>query len=350
MKSRYLSTLLLLLSLPSFAQSVLEPGFELIFDGKSLNGWDGDPTYWSVKDGALVGTVTPETLLDRNTFIIWRGGELADFDLRLEYRITDSGNSGINYRSVEVPGVPYAMRGYQTDVHGGDRYTGNVYEERGRTFLALRGQKTIVEPGEVAQVVEQFGAATELQAWVRKEDGWNDVRIVARGGRVQQYINGRLFADMVDGDPIAGRRKGLLGVQVHVGPPMTVEYRAIRVKHLGQAEIEPVAFDAMPARMSNSDVLPLMEAQVAGLLKPGPSEPVGGRTELAFLSRPRYVRGVETDLVLELDGVALKVPSVPVALQHLENQSEYSWELQWSGGAYRVTQVTRDGVSVYLAR
>jgi hypothetical protein len=349
MKLSYLFTLLLLLSLPALAQSVVEPGFERIFDGRSLAGWDGDPTYWSVEDGALVGTVTPETLLDRNTFIIWRGGELADFELRLEYRITDSGNSGINYRSVEVPGVPYAVRGYQADIHGGDMYTGNVYEERGRTFLALRGQKTIVEPGEVAQVVELFGAATDLQAWVRKQDGWNDVRIVARGGHVQQYINGRLFTEVIDNDQIAGRRKGLLGVQVHVGPPMKVEYRDIRVKHLGDAKIEPVGFDEMPGRMSNSDVLPLIETQVGALLKPGPNGAVGGRDELVIRSRPRYVRGLQTDLVLEVEGMALKIPAVPVALRNLENESEYSWELAWADGGYRVTRVTREGVSVYLA-
>lgn len=348
MKSRFLVTLILL-ALPGIAQDALEPGFERIFDGRTLADWDGDPTYWSVEDGSMVGTVTPETLLDRNTFIIWRGGELADFDLRLEYRITDSGNSGINYRSIEVPGVSYALRGYQTDIHGGDLYTGNVYEERGRTFLALRGQKTLVEPGEVARVVEYFGSAADLQSWVRKQDGWNDVRIVARGGRVQQYINGRLFADVIDNDVIAGRRKGLLGVQVHVGPPMKVEYRDIRVKRLGEADVEPVGFDEMPMRMSNSDVLPLVEAQVAGLLKPGPEGPVNGRTELVVHSRPRYVRGVETDLVLDLGELLLKVPAVPAALQHLENVSEYRFELQWSGEAYRVTRVTREGVSVYLA-
>jgi hypothetical protein len=113
--------LLSLISLPLGAQQALEPGCEAIFDGRSLAGWEGDPAYWSVADGALVGIVTPETVLERNTFIIWRGGEVADFDLRLEYRITDSGNSGINYRSIEVPDLPLAMRGYQADIDGGNR-------------------------------------------------------------------------------------------------------------------------------------------------------------------------------------------------------------------------------------
>ena len=80
-----------------------DSGFEPIFDGKSLNGWEGDPKFWRVENGALVGEITPETMIKCNTFIIWRGGATKDFELKLEYRITDGGNSGINYRSVELP-------------------------------------------------------------------------------------------------------------------------------------------------------------------------------------------------------------------------------------------------------
>ena len=76
-----------------------EDGFVRIFDGKTLDGWDGDPVYWSVKDGSIVGTITPETIVDRNTFLIWRGGTTGDFELKLEYKISEKGNSGINYRS-----------------------------------------------------------------------------------------------------------------------------------------------------------------------------------------------------------------------------------------------------------
>lgn len=326
----------------------VEPGFERIFDGKTLDGWDGDPTYWSVEDGALVGTVTPATLLDRNTFIIWRGSELADFELRLEYRITDSGNSGINYRSIEVPGVPYAMRGYQADLHGGDSYTGNVYEERGRTFLALRGQKTIIEPGSVAAVVERFGTAGDLQAFVRKEDGWNDSRIIARGQHIQQYFNGRLFAEVIDNDRTAGQQRGLLGVQVHVGPPMKVEFRNIRVKRLGNTGTELLPFDSLPERMSNSQVLSLIEDQVAALLAPGPKMPLDGRERLSVQSRPRYMRGAETDLILTVEGHSLKIPGVSEPLRHLDSESVYQFDLEWAGGAYRVTRTMRENDSLYL--
>src|SRR5262245_49265137 len=93
-----------------------EYGFVQIFNGKNLDGWEGDPTYWRVENGCLVGEVTPATLLKANTFIIWRGGAPRDFDLKVDYRITPGGNSGINYRSVILPGTNYGMRGYQADI------------------------------------------------------------------------------------------------------------------------------------------------------------------------------------------------------------------------------------------
>jgi len=341
--------LLSLICLPLRAQQPLEPGFEAIFDGRSLAGWEGDPTYWSVADGSLVGTVTPETLLKSNTFIMWRGGEVADFDLRLEYRISNSGNSGINYRSIEVPGAPFAMRGYQADIHGGDSYTGNVYEERGRTFLALRGQKTVLEPNQAATVVERFASPEDMQAYIRKEEGWNHVRIVAVGNHIQQWFNGRLFAELVDNDSTAGQRRGMIGVQVHVGPPMTVEYRNIRLKRLGETAAPIVPFERLPERQSNSDVQPLIEGEVAALLAPGPEAPLGGQMRLSVTSRPRYVRGAETDLVLNFEGRTLKVAAAPPALQQLAYPMEYDFDLEWDRGAYRITGVRLDGQPLYLA-
>jgi hypothetical protein len=114
-----------------------EPGFQSIFDGKTLAGWEGHPTYWRAENGALVGEITPATVIKSNTFIVWRGGRPKDFEPKLDYRITSGGNSGINYRSAIVPdpvtpGNAYAMRGYQFDLDGEKRYSGNNYEEKGR--------------------------------------------------------------------------------------------------------------------------------------------------------------------------------------------------------------------------
>jgi len=208
-----------------------ESGFDLIFDGKTLKGWEGDPKYWRVENGCLVGEVTPETLLKQNSFIIWRGGVTRDFELKVEYRVSAQGNSGINYRSVEVPGQPWAMKGYQADIEGQDRWTGQVYEERGRTFLALRGQITHATEGGKREIIASLGDAKELQARVKKED-WNQYHLIIRGNVLMHILNGQVMSEVVDDDVKERRFDGLLGVQVHVGPPMKIEYRNFRLKKL----------------------------------------------------------------------------------------------------------------------
>lgn len=208
-----------------------EEGFASIFDGRTLKDWDGDPTYWRVEDGCLVGEVTPETLLKRNSFIIWRGGRTADFELKLEYRISARGNSGINYRSEPVENVPHALRGYQADIDGANRYTGQNYEERGRTFLALRGDMSRVGPDGKSLVVGSVGDKDALTRFVHDGD-WNEVHLIVRGNTMIHMVNGRVMSVVVDDDPERRKFDGLLGVQVHVGPPMKVEYRHIRLKRI----------------------------------------------------------------------------------------------------------------------
>lgn len=205
-------------------------GFVPIFDG-TLKDWDGDPVYWRAGNGVLVGEVKPETLLKRNSFIIWRGGEVADFELKLEYRVSAQGNSGINYRSIEVPEVKWAMQGYQADIDGKDQWSGQNYEERGRQFLAYRGQSVILKPGSPPEISRALGDRAELQKKVLKED-WNQVHLIAKGNHLQHFTNGVLMAEVVDDDPEKRRLNGLLGVQVHVGPPMKIEYRKILLKKL----------------------------------------------------------------------------------------------------------------------
>jgi 3-keto-disaccharide hydrolase len=210
-----------------------EPGFQSIFDGKTLTGWEGDAKYWRVEGGSLVGEITPETVIKSNTFIVWRGGRPKDFELKLDYRITPEGNSGINYRSALVPDAvrpdnKFAMRGYQCDVDGRKRYVGNNYEEKGRLFLAVRGQLTRVVGGRPPVLVSALGDATELGTLVT--DDWNSVHIMARGNLLTHIVNGRVMSVVVDDDGANRPDDGLIGVQVHVGPPMKVEYRNIRLK------------------------------------------------------------------------------------------------------------------------
>ena len=221
--------------------------FVQIFDGKSLEGWKGDPTYWRVENGNLVGEVTPTTPLERNTFIIWQGGEPGDFELKAEFKITERGNSGINYRSVAVEGIPFALKGYQSDIDGRNRYTGQNYEERGRTTLAYRGEEVVINSpdnpsGSLRDHVKNnawsertvkgsLGDPESLGDLINTED-WNEIHLVVDGNRMRHYVNGVLMSEVIDNDSINGRSDGKLGVQVHVGPPMKVEYRNLRLKHL----------------------------------------------------------------------------------------------------------------------
>jgi hypothetical protein len=210
-----------------------EPGFQTIFDGKTLNGWEGDPNYWRVSDGAMVGEITPTTIVRSNTFIIWRGGSPADFELKVDYRITSGGNSGINYRSVVVPDkvTPenrFALRGYQCDIDGQKRYTGNNYEEKGRLFLAVRGQVTRVIGTRPPIVLASAGEEKDLSALIT--DDWNAVHLIARGNILMHHVNGHLMTTVIDDDAKGRTMQGLLGVQVHVGGPMKVEYRNWRLK------------------------------------------------------------------------------------------------------------------------
>lgn len=213
-----------------------EPGFKSIFDGKTLNGWEGDSKYWRVADGSMIGEITPETLIKSNTFIIWRGGTVKDFELKVDYRFSEQGNSGINYRSVVVadpvtPANRYAMRGYQCDLDAKNRYTGNNYEEKGRLFLALRGQMTRVTGTHIPVVVSSVGEDKELSAAVPLQ-AWNTVHLIVKGNVLTHIINGRVMAVTIDDDAKGRMMEGLIGVQVHVGPPMKVEYKNWRLKPL----------------------------------------------------------------------------------------------------------------------
>lgn len=209
-----------------------ENGFESIFDGKTLAGWEGDPTYWRVSEGLMTGEITPETIIKSNTFIIWQGGTLEDFELKVDFRITAAGNSGINYRSVVVPDkvTPanrFAMRGYQCDIDGKNRYTGNNYEEKGRLFLAQRGDVTHVTGTRKPVVLSRLGENSELARVVT--DGWNSVHLIVRGNVLLHNVNRQLMSMVIDDDPNRARQ-GQIGVQVHAGPPMKVEYRNWRLK------------------------------------------------------------------------------------------------------------------------
>lgn len=206
-----------------------EKGFTAIFNGVSLEGWEGDPTYWRVEEGQIIGEVTPETILKRNSFLIWRGGAPGDFELKLEYKVSESGNSGINYRSEVVEDTPFALKGYQCDIDGKGKWTGQNYEERGRKFLALRGQMTQQEKNTESTVYGSLGDKEALWEYIHKND-WNRVHLIIKGNTMVHIINGHVMSVVIDNDGENRKMQGILGVQVHVGPPMTIAYKNIRIK------------------------------------------------------------------------------------------------------------------------
>jgi len=213
-----------------------EDGFKPIFDGKSLKGWDGDPKFWRVEGGAITGEATPANPTRQNTFLIWRGGEPADFELKLEYRLI-SGNSGVQYRSRQQPAKwgRWVVGGYQADIAYDDTWCAVLHEERcavpSRSIIARPGERVVVGKDHKPRVIERFGGMAELRKKQRRGD-WNEYHIVARGNRLLQYINGQLMVDVTDNDPEYRRLKGLIALQLHGGFPMKVQFRNIRLKLL----------------------------------------------------------------------------------------------------------------------
>jgi hypothetical protein len=203
-----------------------DDGFVSLFNGKDLSGWKGD-SHWSVQDGAITGTTTSETLLSYNTFLIWEGDNPADFELRATYRIV-GGNSGVQYRSKVIDESKSIVGGYQADIDSSPRYSGINYEERGRGILAERGQRvTIAADG--SKQVEQIGDQDELQKTIKNED-WNDYVIIARGNHLQHYINGVLMSEVIDNQTDKAAASGVIALQVHQGPPMTIQFKNLRLK------------------------------------------------------------------------------------------------------------------------
>jgi hypothetical protein len=201
-------------------------GFQAIFNGKDLSGWEGSPDYWSVKDGCLTGVT--DGSLKYNRFIIWRDGALKNFELRVQVKVTAGGNSGLNYRSKHRPDLGEGVvTGYQCDVVPGRAdYNGMLYEERGRRILAHTGEKVIIDAQGQPWVVDK------LPIKEFKAGEWHDFRVLVRGNHHEHWIDGHQTIDAIDLDEKDRALEGIFGVQVHVGPAMQIQYRDFLIKHL----------------------------------------------------------------------------------------------------------------------
>lgn len=219
-------------------ETQLEPGFNSLFNGKDLTHWRGNNQLWSVEDGAITGKTgdKPVNKLTHNTFLIYTGGSVDDFELRLKYRIVN-GNSGIQYRSQVLGDGDFGpiVGGYQADFEAGTTYSGILYEEKGRGILAQRGQTTKIlsnpmDPKKpIVEALGSVGDTEDIQAAIKSEE-WNDYTIIANGNQLTHIINGRVTVSVIDEDMANSSKSGVLALQIHVGPAMTVQFKDIRIR------------------------------------------------------------------------------------------------------------------------
>jgi len=216
-------------------EPVEETGFKSMFDGQSLKGWDCDSEFFRAEGGAIVGETAAGHQPKQNIFCIWREGQPGDFELKLQYKLSGGpgGNSGIQYRSAELPEVArWVLKGYQADIDAQQQYTGMLYEERGRGFINRRGLITSVGESKKAGVVGTLGDDAMLKNYIKTND-WNDFQVVARGNVLLHLINGHAMSMFIDEDKESRRMSGLIGIQLHVtNGPMKIEVRNIRIKSL----------------------------------------------------------------------------------------------------------------------
>jgi hypothetical protein len=186
----------------------LEEGFVSLFDGRSLEGWEGNRDAFRVVDGAIVGGSLKQRV-PRNEFLCTTK-QYADFELRLQFKLLGQGaNAGVQIRSRRIPNH-HEMIGYQADL--GDRWWGCLYDEsRRRKVLAGPPRQERSKPVSAEQ--------------------WNDYRILCQGRRIQLWINGQQTVDYTEDDP-AIEQVGLIALQIHGGPPSEASYRAIRIREL----------------------------------------------------------------------------------------------------------------------
>ena len=246
MKSLHLLISLAALAAGSVTASAADSGFKPIFNGKDLSGWEGTAGFWSVRDGAITGQTTAAKPVDANTFIVWKGGEPANFELRLQFRLTAQnednwGNSGVQYRSKVIDAAKFVVGGYQADIDSPFRYTGMLYEERGRGILMSPGQKIRVGPAAEGAKKGKAKAKIDVVATTTKPEEikaayklgeWNDFVVVARGNHVQHFLNGILTADVTDTDPAFAPKSGVIALQLHKGKPMTIQFKQVELKVL----------------------------------------------------------------------------------------------------------------------
>jgi len=210
-----------------------EPGFDPIFDGKTLSDWKAaDMSFWSVADGAITARITDAKPTKRNHYLVFQGGELGDFELKLRHRILSlhDVNGGFQFRSEIFDGeIADDCRGYQVDNNTGTPWLARLYDEFGRHTLAWRGERRVFGV-DGAMTTTKIEGADEAARFKLEE--WHEYHLVCQGTKLTLKVNGRLVAEVIDNDPKQQDFAGILALQLHSGPPMTVQFKDIRLKRL----------------------------------------------------------------------------------------------------------------------
>lgn len=222
----------LALAISSFAQDGGTP----LFNGRDLTGWDGDPALWKVENGIVIGTNASPEAMANNSFLIWRGGKVGDFELRATVRVIGDNNSGIQYRSRELSEVaPWVITGYQCDIHPAIEHTGMTYEEKGRGIFGLNGRNVMLDPeGALWLLSEHAPVKVDVSQW-------NEYVIIARGNHLIHQINGQVTSELIDHDEKNRTLEGLLAIQLHRGNANSVHIKDLRIKPLMDGKLVPFA-------------------------------------------------------------------------------------------------------------
>jgi hypothetical protein len=242
MKRFLLGLLSLALITPGFAQDKDAEGFVPLFNGKDLSGWDGDPKLWKVEEGLITGICAGPDRPVNNTFLIWRGGQVKDFELKATVRVIGDNNSGIQYRSRPLPeSGPWGITGYQLDIHPALEHTGMTYEEKGRGIFGLNGKNVLLDPEGARWLTAEH---EPVKADVTQ---WNDYTIIARGNHLIHQVNGKTTSELIDHDAKGRALEGLLAIQLHRGNANTIQIKDLRLKVVEQTPIRPFDPTTLPA-------------------------------------------------------------------------------------------------------
>ena len=291
-----------------------EEGFQSLFNGKDLTGWDGNPELWSVEDGAITGKTTGPEQLGYNQFLIWKGGTLKNFELHAKIK-TEGNNSGIQYRSKEMPEIgKWSIGGYQCDVHPTAVNNAMLYHERGRGIVARNGQTVTIDPeGNKWITAQRDPVAVDVAKW-------HEYTVIAKGNHVIHKVDGKVTAEYTDHDPKGMSLEGLLAFQIHRGPAMTVQIKDVRLKTLPEggvvafkkSDLKDAKMVAKPApRGAKGKAAPKAKAKAAPQAKakakpknrrPQEVGPAIGQNKATPVDRVKALPGFEVEILYSVPG------------------------------------------------